>query len=123
MATYQTYDRLSTQEFFQGLLSGYNLTQETLKSVCLIRSVGLDDDYMSLSEKTRDLLKADLLCAIAMAPSQSLTVEDADGGWSHKECRGGVGVSDKSFLISQANLLYAKWGESTRSTGIKIINL
>lgn len=115
------HDTYYTPESYIRGIVGINIPDAVVDRILLDREISKDTPISEMSIKEKELLKADVYMACADLPSTSMTIEDADGNWRHKESGGLISPSDKNRWISIANRIYAKYGEATtNSTGLKI---
>lgn len=113
---------MTIEEYLKGK-TGYSITDDAIRSILFDRNVSEDSDASSLSQREKDLCVADLFRWILLNPSISASVEDADGGWKHKEGSSQMSDSDKSFLRQEANRIYDLYGEERIMTSkMHIVN-
>lgn len=111
---------MTISEYLRGLIY-FEVTDETINSIKYDRGVQEKEFIEDLTEKEKDLCKADLYIFAATSPSTKGSVEDVNGVWKHKDGGSTMAGGEAKKLIYLANRLYAKWGESQYGTsGIKI---
>lgn len=113
---------LTIQDYLKGCV-GYELDDAALTSIFFNRGIEWDAIVWQLDKNILDLCRADVYMWCATKPSVSSTVEDADGGWKHREGGSQMTYADRKHLISMANSIYNEYGVSKRNSGIKLINL
>ncbi len=111
---------MTISEYLRGLLY-FEVADDTINSIKYDRGVQ-DKEYIEdLTEKEKDLCKADLYIFAATSPSTKGSVEDVNGVWKHKDGGSTMASGEQKKFINLANRLYAKWGETPFGTsGIKL---
>ena len=115
---------MKVSDWLRGLL-GVVISDNTINSVLAGRSIDGDAVLSSIEQRDAELLRADLYVWYCSNPSTGQSVEDADGGWKHKEGSYSLTPSDKKMMLTLANNIYSKYGEETVSPGskVRLINL
>jgi hypothetical protein len=93
-------------------LVGIRVSDEAIASLLAKRDVDGDALLSTIGSRDADLLQADLYVWCYTAPSTGQSVEDADGGWRHKEGGYSLTPRDKEAMLVMANSIYEKYGEA-----------
>lgn len=101
---------------------GIELGEDVLSNILSDRGLYPCDLASDMSKKQRMLLKADVYVACANLPGTSVSIEDADGNWKHKESGGQITEADKRIWLKLADRIYAKYGEVTSLSCPRIIS-
>ena len=119
-----TDSNIEVSKWLRGLL-GISISDDSINSILAGRSIDGSAALSSVSQKDAELLKADLYVWYSTSPSTGQSIEDADGGWKHKEGSYSLTPYDKNMMLKLANNIYAKYGEEAVSSGsgVKLINL
>jgi hypothetical protein len=88
---------------------GFELTQFNIEFVLDNRGVELTDDSANMTEKQKDLCRADAM-TIFLSSSNKGTDKQQDGNSSRTE--GGESFTYRDDVQEMAIYLYNKWGES-----------
>lgn len=89
----------------------FAVPEETVVAKCVDRDVDPTEAYANVSQRERDLLKADLYIWICMGPTKVNSVSDSDNGWSHSEGGYQLTDEDKDRMLAYAKTIYDKYGE------------
>lgn len=110
---------MTISEYLRGLIA-FDISDANVASVMYDRGVQ-DKEYVEdLTEREKDLCKADVYVFAATSPSTKGSVEDVNGVWKHKEGGSTMAGGEAARLIYLANRLYRKWGEPMYGSGIRI---
>lgn len=109
----------TVEEYLRGCV-GFDVSDNALATILIDRDVEPGTDVRMLDKRTKDLCKADLYMWCASTPSVTGSVEDADGEWKHKEGGKQSSAYDKRNLRQMANDIYARYGENTIQSGMKL---
>lgn len=109
----------TVEEYLRGCV-GFDVSDNALTTILIDRDVEPGTDVSMLDKRTKDLCKADLYMWCASTPSVTGSVEDADGEWKHKEGGKQSSAYDKRNLRQMANDIYAKYGENTVQSVMKL---
>ena len=90
---------------------GYIITDEALNTILVNRDIESGTPVSILTKKQIDMCTAEVYLWCVKAPSISGNVEDADGGWKHKEGGSRLSASDKSKFLILAKAIYDMYGE------------
>lgn len=96
-----------------------DLSDDFLFSILVNR--GVTDDsalYSDVSEKQRDLCRADIYYAAATSSVKTGTQGESDGGWTHYVAI--KNAVNRDGLLAWAKELYNKWGEGFLDPSAKI---
>lgn len=115
-----TEDSYTTMEDYLRGCVGFDVSDEALVTILFDREISSGTDVSISNKRTRELCKADLYMWCVKTYSVGGSVEDADGGWKHKEGGMQMSDSDKSRLRSMADAIYRKYGEETSGSTIKM---
>lgn len=100
------------------------LTEGDIRVILRGRGLSPDTPVDYLTEKERDLAKAEAYYKLCDQPVGGSTTKDVDGSWSHTE--GGWKVSSENIRLWRQKYveLREKWGEEVMTKRrIRIINL
>lgn len=109
----------SVEDYLRGCV-GFEVDDSAITTILIDREVESGTDVRSLDKRTKDLCRADLYMWCASTPSVTGSVEDADGGWKHKEGGTQSSAYDKRNLRQMANDIYARYGENTVKSSINM---
>ena len=109
----------SVEDYLRGCV-GFEVDDSAITTILIDREVEEGTDVRSLDKRTKDLCRADLYMWCASTPSVTGSVEDADGGWKHKEGGTQSSAYDKRNLRQMANDIYARYGENTVKSSINM---
>lgn len=107
------------EDYLRGCV-GFEVDDSAITTILIDREVEPGTDVRSLDKRTKDLCRADLYMWCASTPSVTGSVEDADGGWKHKEGGTQSSAYDKRNLRQMANDIYARYGENTVKSSINM---
>ena len=113
------YGFIPIEQYLRGCV-GFEVADEAIATILVDRKVSWGDDVQLIDQRTRDLCKADLYMWCASSPSTRKTVEDADGGWKHREGGEQSSAFDKRNLRLMANDIYAMYDERVRTSKVQI---
>lgn len=100
---------------------GFDVAENAITTILVDRDIDAGMLIGDLTKKQRDLCTADLYMWCASTPSVTGKVRDADGNWSHEEGGHQSSAFDKRNLRQMANDIYKKYGETTTSSGVKLV--
>jgi hypothetical protein len=103
---------MTVVEYIRGLV-GVVLPDEAIAVILLNRDVCEVTTADSLSLEKQELIRADVYSYCLTVPSTSGYVEDADGGWKHREGGTVLSDSDKRRLERIATAIYKRYGETS----------
>ena len=109
------------KEFLRDL-TAFDITDGAIENVCIEAGV-YDYDHTvwgDLTVKQRDLCKAYTYLWCASTPSVTGSVEDSDGGWSHREGGKQSSAYDKRLMRQMGLDLLAKYGLNAAKSTIHI---
>lgn len=109
----------SVEDYLRGCV-GFEVDDSAITTILIDREVESGTDVRLLDKRTKDLCRADLYMWCASTPSVTGSVEDADGGWKHKEGGTQSSAYDKRNLRQMANDIYARYGENTVKSSINM---
>ncbi len=101
-------------------LTAFDVTDGAIENVLIDAGVSEDAVWEELSEKQRDLCKAYTYLWCASTPSVTGSVEDSDGGWSHREGGKQSSAYDKRLMRQMGLDLLAKYGINAVKSTIHI---
>lgn len=105
------------EDYLNGLFAS-DFSEKNLKSILLKRGIDSGADQENVSVMLKELAQADLYMVLFNTFSRgSETV--TKGNWSRSIGSVNIGVNDRKGYLDAANLLYAKWGESVVTGGMK----
>lgn len=107
------------EDYLRGCV-GFEVDDSAITTILIDREVEAGTDVRLLDKRTKDLCRADLYMWCASTPSVTGSVEDADGGWKHKEGGTQSSAYDKRNLRQMANDIYARYGENTVKSSINM---
>lgn len=107
------------EDYLRGCV-GFEVDDSAITTILIDRDVESGTDVRSLDKRTKDLCRADLYMWCASTPSVTGSVEDADGGWKHKEGGTQSSAYDKRNLRQMANDIYVRYGENTVKSSINM---
>ncbi len=110
------YSERTVEQYVRGIVK-MDMGDEVISNILFDRDLNPGDPASGLDARTRMLLKADVYMACANMPSVSVSVEDADGNWKHKESGGQITDADKERWDSMARAIYSQYGESHFAKG------
>ncbi len=97
-------------EYISGL-SGYVFDKAVLKSIALERGVLDVESFEELDDKTRDLLRADLLYRAYVSPSTWASSSHSHGGFSKSVGSQSISNDEKERLYNTIVHIYEKYGD------------
>jgi hypothetical protein len=100
----------------------YDVPETLVDTILLKRKVGDALEY-PLEDMDSELLRADLLVAIACGPSRVGSTSDSDGNWSHSDGGWSLTEADKQRLLDRANAIYEKNDETSSIVGKKLVKM
>ena len=108
------------EQWLQGMVD-YALPSATLRVVLFNRGVAQGTEMAELDTpegaRLRDLCLADIYRWLASSSSTSSGAYESDGGWqSQKSIKN---VVDRSYLMREANRIYAQYGETSSVSDVK----
>lgn len=86
-------------------------TDEMIATVLAERGVDSETDFKDVTEKTRDLSKADVLMSICLMPATTGGSEEQVGNWKQKKSGNTMTNANYIALRRLARALYRKWME------------
>lgn len=98
----------------------FELTSDEVDASLASRSILKGTPFADVSERDRDLLRADLLILLSTVPSGGGR-RVQKGNRSVSESTYTFGVYDRRYFEKEANRLYAKWGEGRKSSSVKFV--
>lgn len=101
-------------------LTAFDITDGAIENVLIDAGVSDDAVWEELTEKQRDLCKAYTYLWCASTPSVTGSVEDSDGGWSHREGGKQSSAYDKRLMRQMGLDLLAKYGLNAAKSTIHI---
>ncbi len=103
-------------------LTAFDITDGAIENVCIDAGVYDYDDavWEDLTVKQQDLCKAYTYIWCASTPSVTGSVEDSDGGWSHREGGKQSSAYDKRLMRQMGLDLLAKYGLNAAKSTIHI---
>ena len=101
-------------EWLKAKVAEYDLSDLTIESILLDNGVSADLAIGETTEQQRDLTLADAYMALAVSPSKSGSIYDADGGW--QKGRATKNIVDREWFRKEANRLYLKWNSPKATT-------
>lgn len=110
---------MTIEEFLRGSFD-FKFSDANISTVLASRGITPSDEFETVSEKDRDLAKADLYMILANVVSgggKSVKM----GNRSVSERNYQFGVYDRRSFASEANKLYAKWGVQDRLSSVKFV--
>lgn len=110
---------MTIEEYLRGSFD-FQFSDANLASVLASRGIDATSEIHDVSEKDRDLAKADLyiiLSNVVSGGGRRVT----KGNRSVSERVYQFGVYDRRNFVNQANLLYAKWGEKKVTSSVKFV--
>lgn len=110
------YTERTVEQYVRGVVK-MDIGDEVVANILFDRDLQPDSLISDLDKRTRMLLKADVYMACANMPSVSVSIEDADGNWKHKESGGQITNADKERWASMAQAIYSQYGENQIAKG------
>lgn len=104
------YTGMTVGQYARGVVR-VDIGDDAISNILFDRGLSPDSLASDLDKRALMLLKADVYMACANMPSVSVSVEDADGNWKHKESGGQITEADKSRWASIARSIYSRYGE------------
>lgn len=95
-------------DYISGLTS-YTFNKGLLERVALDRGVSYITDYNVLTQKDKDLCKADLLYEVYLGANSSASYSVSDG--TFKESVGSQTINDKKYLYGVIFAIYNKYND------------
>lgn len=93
-------------EYMSGL-TGFALDETILRRIAVERELSEVEDYYELTERDKDLLTADIICAVILSPSTIPSFAHQHGQFSMSI--GSQQIKDKDALLRWMLWLYRKW--------------
>lgn len=110
---------MTIEKFLEGFFN-FKFSKENYDSVLASRDVEPDTHFNDVSEKDKDLMKADLymiLASVASGGGRKVQM----GSRSVAESTFTFGATDRAYFRRQANDLYSKWGEEKKGRNVKFV--
>lgn len=101
-------------------LTAFDVTDGAIENVLIDAGVPAGSEVESLTVRQMDLCKAYTYLWCASTPSITGSVEDSDGGWSHKEGGKQSSAYDKRLMRQMGLDLLAKYGLNSAKSTIKV---
>lgn len=95
-------------EYMSGL-TGFVLDESNLRTIALERGVLEVTEYTQLTQRDKDLLKADILLTVVLAGNNIPSFQHQHGQFSTST--GQQNIKDKDTIINILRNLYGKWGD------------
>lgn len=112
---------MTIEKFLRGGFD-FKFSDENISTVLASRSIEPLAPIETVSGKDRDLARADLYMVLASVISGGGKKVQM-GNRSVSERNYSFGVTDRRFFASEANRLYAKWGEAERKSSVKFVRV
>jgi len=102
-------------------LTAFDVTDGAIENVLIDAGVPAGSEVGSLTVRQMDLCKAYTYLWCASTPSITGSVEDSDGGWSHKEGGKQSSAYDKRLMRQMGLDLLDKYGLSSAKSTINVV--
>ncbi len=102
-------------------LTAFDITDGAVENVLIDAGVTAGSEVSSLTVKQLDLCKAYTYLWCASTPSVTGSVEDSDGGWSHKEGSKQSSAYDKRLLRQMGLDILDKYGLNSAKSTIRFV--
>ena len=104
-------DRFDILEYLSGLTS-FVFDKAVLKRIALDRGVMSVTSYSELDDKTKDLLRADLLLAAYLSPNVWASYTHSHGSYSQTTGSQTVYVEEKERIYNMLRNIYSKYDDA-----------
>lgn len=102
-------------------LTAFDITDGAVQNVLIDAHVEAGSDVGTLTVRQLDLCKAYTYLWCASTPSVTGSVEDSDGGWTHREGGKQSSAYDKRLMRQMGLDLLAKYGLNAAKSTIRIV--
>ena len=110
---------MTVEQYIKGLV-GVSVPDEAASVILRRRNIVSGASTDSLTLEQQELIRADVYSYCLTIPSTASQVEDADGGWKHKEGGAILSEGDKKRFERIATAIYRRYGEEILSSESKI---
>lgn len=107
-------DKFDILDYLSGL-TGFVFDKSVLKRIALDRGVYGVDQYESLSQETKDLLRADLLYTAYISPNVWASSSNSHSGFSRSIGSQTIYAEEKERLFNQFIAIYRKYDDEKLS--------
>ena len=104
-------DRFDILEYLSGLTS-FVFDKAVLKRIALDRGVMSVTSYSELDDKTKDLLRADLLLAAYLSPNVWASYTHSHGSYSQTTGSQTIYIEEKERIYNMLRNIYSKYGDA-----------
>lgn len=92
-------------------LTGFLFDKAVLESIALERGVLEVENYTDLTERDRDLLKADMFYTAYLSPTTTASMNHSHGSYSKSDGSQTISTQDKERIYNIFMALYRKWDD------------
>lgn len=110
----QVKDVFTVGRYLKSLVRNISIDDDTLTGILIRRGLDKDTPLEAVTEektKNLELSQADVYAWVALSPTTSKQVKDADGDWSHEEGGETMSALVLNRFLRMANDIYAKYEE------------
>ena len=104
-------DRFDILEYLSGLTS-FVFDKAVLKRIALDRDVLSVTSYSELDDKTKDLLRADLLLAAYLSPNVWASYTHSHGSYSQTTGSQTIYIEEKERIYNMLRKIYSKYDDA-----------
>ena len=104
-------DRFDILEYLSGLTS-FVFDKAVLKRIALDRGVTSVTSYSELDDKTKDLLRADLLLAAYLSPNVWASYTHSHGSYSQTTGSQTIYIEEKERIYNMLRNIYSKYDDA-----------
>ena len=104
-------DRFDILEYLSGLTS-FVFDKAVLKRIALDRGVMSVTSYSELDDKTKDLLRADLLLAAYLSPNVWASYTHSHGSYSQTTGSQTIYIEEKERIYNMLRKIYSKYDDA-----------
>ena len=104
-------DRFDILEYLSGLTS-FVFDKAVLKRIALDRGVMSVTSYSELDDKTKDLLRADLLLAAYLSPNVWASYTQSHGSYSQTTGSQTIDIEEKERIYNMLRKIYSKYDDA-----------
>lgn len=110
------YTEQTVEQYVRGILK-IDMGDNVVANILFKRNLQPDSLASDLDMRIKELLEADVYWRCSLMPSVSVSIEDADGNWKHKESGGQITEANKKLWRDTAYAIYTKYGENHFAKG------